>query len=227
MRAQCGCQMPPRVPATLTRAALSAAESSTRVDAGPVGVGPGGRHQSRMLSGGVRDVEFAALDDVGVDALRRRRCDDLVDGRVERLLMIDRGLPAVSVRIAFTATGQLVGEPAAVSARRPESCEPTLQQGDAQIRLCLLEVVGRPHPGVAGTDDGNVDVDRSAQAWTQLRHADLLPPERDSAVGGHEWSPQLKRVSFSLTNRRRSSVGAHPESCTKSVAGCNFSDECR
>ena len=173
-----------------------------------VGTGPrrqGLRHrlQAPELGRGVGDGQFAALADIGVDTLFGCDGEHFVDRRVQRVLVVDRRLPTVGFRHPLTAAGDLVGEPAAVAPGCPETGEPCLQDRDAQTRFRFLEVVRGPQPGVAGPDDGDVDIDRPGQRSARRGQPDLLPPEGNSTIDGHDVTPLTRSIRWFIGCLRR------------------------
>jgi len=74
--------------------------------------------------------------------------------------------------------------PAAVAARRPEPGDLALQHRHPQPRVGPAQVVGGPQPGVAGPDDGHVDLERPGQGRPGDERVAGQPvqPQRAAAV---------------------------------------------
>ena len=139
--------------------------------------------QPSCLRGITRDLQVAALDDVGVDAFAGGDGDHLVDGLVQHPLPGDDAVAAVPLGQLSAMSRRKPGQPAAVAAGGAEPGEPGLQHRDGQARVELLEVVGRPQAGVTGADDAHVGLPVPGQRRARIGQA--REPVRDSAIDGH------------------------------------------
>jgi hypothetical protein len=116
--------------------------------------------RSTPLRGVAREDDRAALRVVGVDALESRHPAELVDRLAHRPVLGERsGATSRHPGQSIGRDREQRGAPAAVAAGRAEAHHLGLEDGDAQARVGLSEVVGRPQAGEAATDDRDVDID--------------------------------------------------------------------
>ena len=144
-----------------------------------VDLGPG----ARELGGAAGQPDRPALGDVGVDALGRGDPGDLVDGGAHRGVLGERGLPAAERREGGQLRGEQRRAPAPVAPGGAEAGHLGLEHGHGQRRVRLGQVVGGPEPGVAGSDDGHVDVEVAREGRSRRPVlAGAVVPERQGVV---------------------------------------------
>ncbi|MCY1449627.1 hypothetical protein D9M71_663780 [compost metagenome] len=91
---------------------------------------------------------------------------------------------------------QVAHQPAAVAAAGAEAGELCFNDRDLQLRGLALEVVGRPQPGVAGTDDRHINLQRTGQRRSKREvFIELVHPQADRAAVGHRRVP-VGRLSW-------------------------------
>ena len=142
--------------------------------------------QPEELNGRGREVELAAEPEPRVDALRFHDARDLVHRLVQGALLVDHGLAAMGLLRRRPRAGKGRVTPAAVAAGGAEAGGLALEDGDAQMGIGLLEIVGRPETREAGADDGHIDVGGPGERRTRDQLAgDAVEPHTAGAVVGH------------------------------------------
>ncbi len=118
----------------------------------------------------------------GIDLLIRTDATDLRDGAIHCRLQLPRGLTAVKAGDGVDPDVQFRRAPPAVASRRPEAGDLSLEDGDAQRRIFLEQVVSGPQSRITGSEDRDIDIDRSVErgTWRQRITRRLEPV----AVGG-------------------------------------------
>ena len=170
----------PARPATLIRRRVSAAgqQASWSPPA------PASRPRSRASCAGDRATYTTPLRTMSASIpYRLADADDLVDrGPQLRREPVDTRLRRADPRRRRPAAGQLGRQPPAVAARRAVAGELRLQHGDPQPRVGHRQVVRRPQPGEAATDDADVAVTSPGSGGQGRGKPDLRVPERHPAV---------------------------------------------
>ena len=143
------------------------------------------------LRRGHRHHQLVRAADIGVDPFQTGDADYLVHGAVHRLHHGTHPLGRAGGQVFLMAPGKPPCQPAAVAARGPEACEFLFHDQDAQRRVRLLQIPGRPKPGIARPDDAHVDSCVAVQRRAPLRQATQIGiPERHVTNPGklHLWS---------------------------------------
>ncbi|MOA14719.1 hypothetical protein D3C78_1348380 [compost metagenome] len=111
-------------------------------------------------------IQHAAFTVITVDPLAFE--DDLhfIRNAVQQII---RGAAIFGRQIGQQAifTQQIAHQPATIAPRRAETSGLRFDDGDAQIRFVLFEVVRGPEPGVARADDRHVDIQVPLQRRTR------------------------------------------------------------
>ncbi len=132
-----------------------------------------------------RAVEHAALAVVAVDAFLLQHPRDLVGNPVQQVVAGPAPFRRQAGEQAVLAE-QVAHQPAAVAPRGAEAGGFRLDDGDAQLRRPALQVIGGPEAGVAGADDGHVDLEGFFQGRARFeRIVQLIHPQAEVAPGRH------------------------------------------
>ncbi len=132
-----------------------------------------------------RAVEHAALAVVAVDAFLLQHPRDFVGNPVQQVVAGPAPLRRQAGEQAVLAE-QVAHQPAAVAPRGAEAGGFCLDDGDAQLRRPALQVIGGPEAGVAGADDGHVDLEGFFQGRARFeRIVQLIHPQAEVAPGRH------------------------------------------
>ena len=135
------------------------------------------------LLGAGRQVEHATFVVAGIDALGGADDADLVDGVEHRSLHGDSLLAAVVLLDGLQRSREEGRDPAAVTTRGAEADDVLLEHDDAQTRVGLGQVIGRPQAGEAAADDGDIDVERARKRRPRLKRiVDEIEPHAAPAI---------------------------------------------
>ena len=104
--------------------------------------------------------------------------------------------PAPAAGRRLQDAGEQRRAPAAVAPGGAEPGDLPLDHHDPQRRVGQREVVRRPEPGVAGTDDRHVGVDVPVQRRPRPQVPDLVQPQADSRVRRHRATVRCRHAAL-------------------------------
>ena len=123
--------------------------------------------------------QLVGAADIGVDAFQSGDADDLVNGAVHGLHHGAHPIGRAGGQVFLMAPGEAPRQPAAVAPRGPEAREFLFHDQDAQRRVRLFQVPGRPQPRVPRPDDADIGRGVAVQRRALLRQAAQIGiPER-------------------------------------------------
>ena len=144
----------------------------------PLGISLNLPLQARGGERRVGDIEGAALGVVAVDVLRLADPSHFVHGRHHGAQQAPSGFALVGVVEQFVHSGRGAHAPAAVAPAGAEADGHRLHNGDVQVRLEVLQVVGGPQTGKAPADDEHIGLRRQVARRFGFRNpVERIEPE--------------------------------------------------
>ena len=179
------------------RARAAATSSRARCE---LGAGPGQHHRP-------------ARSEVAVDVLGPDHPSDLGDGGLHGPTHGRTGPGPAGPVEALLGRGEQGRAPSAVAPRGPEADHVPLDDGDAQARVGLGQVVGRPQPGEPAPDHGHVHVEVAGQRGPDVdRAGQPVPPQREVPVALARRRAQICFHASVRTERRMEVITSNSSS---------------